>query len=81
MHEARRLGDDLRRAGIEPYAWVVNQSFAESGATDPVLAERAARERPYIHEVAEQTTRLALVPWQAEPPVGAEQLATLASSR
>ena len=81
VHEARRLGDDLRRAGIEPYAWVVNQSFADSGATDPVLAERATRERPYIHEVAEQTTRLALVPWQAEPPVGTKQLATLASSR
>ena len=77
----RELSDDLARAGIEPFAWVINQSFAESGATDPVLAERAARERPYIREVAEQTTRLALVPWQAEPPVGAKQLATLASSR
>ena len=80
VHEAARLGDDLRRAGIEPYAWVVNQSFAETHTTDPVLVERAARELPYIQEVADQTDKLAIVPWQAEPPVGAERLAALAGA-
>ena len=30
IHEAARLQEDLRRAGIEPFAWVVNQSFAAS---------------------------------------------------
>ena len=77
VHEAARLGDDLRRAGIEPHAWVINQSFAETHTTDPVLVERAARELPYIQEVADQTETLAIVPWQAEPPVGAERLAAL----
>jgi arsenite-transporting ATPase len=28
VHEAARLQDDLQRAGIKPYAWIVNQSFA-----------------------------------------------------
>jgi arsenite-transporting ATPase len=28
VHEAAQLQADLRRAGIEPFAWVVNQSFA-----------------------------------------------------
>ena len=79
VHEAARLDADLHRAGIAPYAWVVNQSFAQSGTTDPVLAERAARELPYIDEAAGHTTRLALVPWQADAPVGTEQLAVLAA--
>lgn len=30
-HEASALQDDLRRAGIEPYGWIVNRSFAFSG--------------------------------------------------
>jgi arsenite-transporting ATPase len=81
VHEAARLGDDLHRAGIEPYAWVVNQCFADSHTADPVLAERAAREFPYIHEVAGLATKLALVPWQPEPPVGTERLAALAGAR
>ena len=80
VHEAGRLDDDLRRAGIAPYAWVVNQSFAHSGATDPVLAERAAREIPYIAEVAERATRLAVVPWQVTAPVEAGRLSVLATA-
>ena len=28
MHEAARLQEDLRRAGITPFAWIVNQTFA-----------------------------------------------------
>jgi anion-transporting ArsA/GET3 family ATPase len=54
VHEAAQLQEDLRRAGIEPFAWVVNQSFADAGITDPVLRERGAREQPYLMEVQEQ---------------------------
>ena len=50
VHEAERLQNDLRRAGINPFAWVINQSFLAAGTRDPVLAERAALEMRYIDE-------------------------------
>ena len=81
VHEAARLQDDLLRAGIRPFAWVVNQSFAGNGFRDPVLVERGARELPFIAEVHDQfASRLALMPWNAEAPVGPEQLRALANS-
>ena len=54
VHEAGRLQDDLRRAGIEPYAWVINQSLLLSHPSDPVLRARAAAELPLFAEVAER---------------------------
>lgn len=79
VHEAAALQDDLRRAGIEPFAWVVNQSFAGEDITDPVLRERGQRERRYLREVTEGLAeRVAWVPWQAEAPVGASRLLALA---
>ncbi len=78
VHEAAYLQADLRRAQIEPYAWVVNQTFAESGSRDPLLAARGRNERPHIREVAEQHARqLVLVPWVPEEPVGFERLGQL----
>jgi arsenite-transporting ATPase len=75
VHEAARLQDDLNRAGITPYAWVINQSFCATGTHDPVLAERGALELRYVAEVREKLAqRLALIPWQSEPPVGIEGL-------
>ena len=75
VHEAAHLQEDLRRAGIEPFAWVVNQSFADVSITDPVLRERGAREQPYLTEVREQLAhRVAWVPWYPEPPVGRTHL-------
>ncbi len=75
VHEAAQLQDDLRRAGIEPFAWVVNQSFAGEGIIDPVLRDRGFREQPYLAEVRELLAqRLAWVPWYPEAPVGADRL-------
>ena len=48
VHEAAALQADLRRAQIEPFAWVINQSFAESGSHDPLLVARGAR-RTALH--------------------------------
>ena len=42
--EASALQDDLRRAGIEPYAWVINASLAAAAPVDPLLQSRAAAE-------------------------------------
>ena len=81
VHEAARLQDDLLRAGIKPFAWVINQSFSQDGFTDPVLVERGIQELPFINEVREQHARqIALIPWKPEAPVGPERLGELARS-
>lgn len=81
VHEAAALQDDLRRAGIEPASWIVNQSFARLQLQDPLLRERAHREIPYLHEVqALSKSQAALIDWQTEEPVGAEALLTFLKS-
>jgi arsenite-transporting ATPase len=58
---------DLRRAGIEPAGWIINQSLAPLTVTDPVLAQRRAREFRYIEEVVKQGISTYLIQWQADP--------------
>jgi arsenite/tail-anchored protein-transporting ATPase len=77
VHEARVLEDDLARAGIRPFGWVVNQSLTPVATRDPVLAARRAAERPHLDEVASLTKSVAVVPWVTEPPRGAAALAEL----
>lgn len=80
--EAVKLQNDLRRAEIEPYAWIVNQSLAASGPADPLLVERASAEGPQIQAVADRhAARTHLVPWAAYEPVGAEALQALVGGR
>jgi len=75
VHEAAMLQADLRRAQIEPYAWVINQSFAGSGSQDPLLMTRGDGEVQYIREVVDKLSkRTALVSWVAEEPTGPERL-------
>lgn len=81
VHEAAALQDDLRRARIEPFAWVINQSLLHSGTCDPLLKRREAAEHRYLAEVVEkQAGRTAWLPWQPEEPIGPDALARLASS-
>ncbi|MEQ1850059.1 MAG: arsenical pump-driving ATPase [Chthoniobacteraceae bacterium] len=78
VHEAATLQEDLRRAGIEPFAWVINQSFAESGTTDPLLVRRGENELPYLREVTGQLARrTTLLRWSEREPVGPDALAHL----
>lgn len=66
VHEAERLQEDLRRAGIEPFGWVVNASLAATGTRDVLLAARARLEGPHLAKVREVLARRAwLVPWHA----------------
>jgi arsenite-transporting ATPase len=67
VHEALSLQTDLRRAGIKPAGWIINQSLAPLTVTDPVLAQRRMREFRYIEEVVSQGIHTCLIPWQAEP--------------
>ncbi len=73
--EAERLQQDLGRAGITPFGWVVNASLAATGTQAPLLAARARTEAPEIARVRDQLAiRYAVVPMQAQDPVGAEAL-------
>jgi arsenite-transporting ATPase len=81
VHEAAALQEDLRRAHIEPFAWVINQSLLNSGSCDPLLQRREEAEHRYLREVVEtHATRTAWLPWQPEEPTGPDALARLAAS-
>jgi arsenite-transporting ATPase len=78
VSEAASLQDDLRRARIEPFAWVVNRSLAASGTKDPVLAARLAGEATQLQRVtAGLAQRTYVVPWAARAPVGITALREL----
>ncbi|RZI40394.1 arsenical pump-driving ATPase [Herbaspirillum sp. HC18] len=77
--EAANLQQDLRRAGIEPWAWIINNSLAFARPAATLLRQRAANEGPQIEAVASRhARRWAIVPMQAREPVGVELLRRLA---
>ena len=62
--EAAALQEDLRRAGVEPFGWVINATLAASGTHDPLLAERAALEAPHLRRITSGLAeRVWLAPW------------------
>ena len=64
--EASRLQDDLRRAGIEPFGWVINASLAAAATRNPLLAARARLEGPQVARVTEQlAAQTWILPWSA----------------
>ena len=67
VHEALALQADLRRAGIEPAGWIVNQSLAPLVVSDPILRQRRGREFRYIAEVVGENLPTFLIPWQVAP--------------
>ncbi|MEK8046446.1 arsenical pump-driving ATPase [Ideonella margarita] len=78
VQEAALLQDDLRRAGIEPWAWIINNSVAAAHPTSPLLQARARHEWPFIDAVASRhAKRYAVVPMLATEPVGVVALAQL----
>ena len=79
--EASSLQDELRRAGIEPWAWVVNNSLAAARPSSPLLRHRAAAEREQLETViGELASRVAVVPRLVDDPVGVAALARLADA-
>ena len=76
--EAAALQEDLRRAGIEPWAWIVNNSLAAANTRSALLRRRALNETAQIDAVATRhARRYAVVPLLAEEPVGVERLLEL----
>lgn len=81
VHEATALQVDLRRAEIEPYGWIINQSLQPLSVRDPILARRRGLELPLIRQVETNLAeRTALVPWQATPPRELDGLRALLNS-
>ncbi|WP_298135311.1 arsenical pump-driving ATPase [Acidiferrobacter sp.] len=76
--EAAHLQADLRRAGIEPWAWIINTSVAAASVRSPLLRQRAASELQEIRAVANHhADRYAVVPLLKEEPIGGERLHAL----
>ena len=77
--EAASLQADLRRAGIEPWAWVINESVAATATRSPLLRQRAHNELREVEAVAARhASRYALVPLLRDEPIGEERLFELA---
>ena len=80
VSQAAALQDDLRRARIEPWAWVINKSVAATGTSDPLLQARLAGEQQQAARIASGLAqRTYVLPWLATPPVGVEALGRLAA--
>ncbi|NBX21251.1 MAG: arsenical pump-driving ATPase [Betaproteobacteria bacterium] len=78
VSQAAALQDDLRRAKMEPYAWVINKSMAAAGTRDPLLAARLAGEVKQMDRIAHGLSQHSyVVPWMAERPVGLAALGAL----
>lgn len=54
MLEAQSLAADLSRAGIEPWAWVINQSLPATETSSPFLLRRANAQQEIINSVVDQ---------------------------
>jgi arsenite-transporting ATPase len=78
--EAAGLQDDLERAGIHPWAWVVNNSLAAARPTSPLLLRRAAAEVEELANVRERADRVAVVPLLPVEPVGPDRLMHIAEA-
>ena len=78
VSQAAALQDDLRRAQIEPWAWVINKSIAATGTTDPLLRSRLDGEIRQTERIANGLAqRTFVLPWLVKQPVGVEALGAL----
>jgi len=72
------LMNELRGAGIEPYAWVLNKSVLAAGTSDPLLAARLAGECKQVErKSADMAKRIFTLPWRMRPPIGIVELSKL----
>jgi len=75
--EAQGLQEDLERAGIHPWAWVINNSIAAAHPETAFLRHRAAGEIEQVNRVHSLSGRVAMVPLFETEPIGEDRLAAL----
>lgn len=81
-HEAKALQEDLKRANIKPYGWIINRSFAASNTNDPILISKGLHELKYIEEITNTLSKnlkggAVLSPWVSDELDGADSLKKL----
>jgi arsenite-transporting ATPase len=75
ISEATALQTDLRRAGIEPFAWIMNNCIPMNQTSDPLLVRRAQSEAEQIKRARNGLAKkIAMVPWFAESLIGIAHL-------
>lgn len=80
VSQAAALQEDLRRASIEPYAWVLNKSVLATSTCDPLLVARLAGERKQMERISTGLARrIFTLPWLTVPPIGFAELSKLVS--
>ncbi|MDO9180897.1 MAG: arsenical pump-driving ATPase [Bacteriovorax sp.] len=78
VSQAAALQEDLRRAKIEPYAWVINKSILASGTHDVLLTARMNGERKQVERIKKGlASNIFILPRQVTPPIGIEVLSKL----
>ena len=78
VSQAAALQNDLRRAQVEPFAWVMNKSLLAFGTIDPILTARMKSEQKQVERVKSGLAKkIFVLPWQAAPPVGISELSKI----
>ncbi|MDM5205398.1 arsenical pump-driving ATPase [Cytobacillus kochii] len=78
VFEAARLQKDLKRAGIHPQTWVINQSLYKTEASEEVLRAKANSEKKWIKEVSQHmASQTILLPWLEEDAIGYDAMRKL----
>lgn len=77
VFEAKRLQDDLKRAGINNKWWIINQSLYKTGTDNKMLKVKASNEVKWINEVDKISNgNIAVIGWKADDIKG-EKLSQL----
>lgn len=63
IQEATDLHNDLLRAQMTPYAWVVNQTLVSVEVKRPVLCSKKRNEIKLVEQLIEKVPRMTIVPW------------------
>ncbi|MBC2579038.1 arsenical pump-driving ATPase [Clostridium sp. DJ247] len=71
VHEAMRLEEDLKRAGINSKWWVINSSLFATNTTNEILKAKASNEITWINKVNEISKgNFAVIEWKSEEVKG-----------
>ncbi|MCT4783042.1 MULTISPECIES: arsenical pump-driving ATPase [Exiguobacterium] len=76
VYEAERLVADLERAQMQPFAWVVNQTFTPLDVKSKLLTAKVASETPWLERV-HAYPRPTLLAWQERKLIGYPTLSQL----
>ena len=75
VYEAKRLEDDLKRAGINSKWWIINSSLYATNTTNEILRAKSNNEIPWINKVNEIAKgNFAVVEWKPQEIKGSNLL-------